>query len=327
MLALTRLRLFVPLVAALCCGIAAAEDGYPNKVVQLVVPWPAGGFADVLGRTVAAQLAQNLGQMVYVDNRGGANGMLGADYVAKAAPDGYTLMFQSITSHAINPSIYARVPYSTEKDLVPLAVIATVPLLLVANPTFPAKNVADLIKLAKQQPGALSYASFGNGSASHLAGALFAKQAGVSMVHIPYKGGGPALTDTLGGQVPMFYSAFGLALPQVKAGKLIALGTTGAHRSKQLPDVPTIEEAGNLKGYEMSIVYALWGPAGMKPDVLARLEKAIGQVVSSQAFQDRLASEGADPMRLLTPADSRAFFMTEMARLSKIVKDNAISLE
>lgn len=320
-------RLFAGLLGVMFSAAGFAQDAYPSKPITLIVPWPPGGFNDVLGRTVAAQLQQNLGQTVIVVNKGGANGMLGTDFVAKQPADGYTLMFHSVTSHATNPFIYAKVPYSTEKDIMPLAVIASVPLLLVANPSFPAKTIPDLIAMAKKQPGAISYASFGNGSASHLAGALFAKQAGVQMVHIPYKGGGPAITDTLGGQVPLFYSAFGLALQQVKAGKLVALGTTGRTRSPQLPDVPTIAEAGNLKGYEMSIVYALWAPTGLKTEIVARLEKAVDQVISSDSFKERLNDEGAEPMRLLTVPESRAFFTAESVRLGKIVKDNGISLD
>ena len=306
---------------------AQATETYPSKPITLVVTWPAGGFADLLGRTVAAQLGQVLGQTVVVDNKGGANGVLGTAAVAKAAADGYTLMFQSVTSHAINPHVYAKLPYVSDKDVAPLAVIATVPLLLVAHPAFAAKTVPELVELAKKQPDSIPYASFGNGSASHLAGALFANQAGVKLMHVPYKGGGPALTDTLGGQVPLYFSAFGLALPQVQAGKLLALGTTAAVRSKQLPDVPTLEEAGALRGYEMSITYAVWAPAGLKPDVAAVLGKALRQVVGAQAFRDKLVGEGAEAMTLLTPAEAQAFVSKEGARLARIARDNAIRLD
>ena len=305
---------------------ASAQAAYPTKPITLVIPWPPGGFNDVLGRTVGAQLQQVLGQPVVIENKGGANGMLGTAEVAKQPADGYTLMFHSVTSHAVNPFVYSRVPYSTERDIVPLAVVASVPLLLVANPALGVKTLPQLVELVKRQPG-LNWASFGNGSASHLAGALFARQAGLDMTHVPYKGGGPALTDVLGNQVPLFYSAFGLALPHVKAGKLVALGTTGATRSKQLPDVPTIAEAAGLRGYEMSIVYALWAPNGVRPEIVARIEKAVEQVISTDAFKERLASEGADAMRILTPTESRAYFTAESARLGKIVKDNGITLE
>ncbi len=316
------------LVGALCSQAQAqSPDAYPSKPITLVVTWPAGGFADLLGRTVAVQLGQVLGQTVVVENKGGANGVIGTAAVAKATADGYTLMFQSVTSHAINPYVYSKVPYASDKDVLPLAVIASVPLLLVAHPGFAAKSVPELLELAKKQPDAVSYASFGNGSASHLAGALFANQAGIKLAHIPYKGGGPALTDTLGGQVPLYFSAFGLALPQVQAGKLLALGTTAATRSKQLPDVPTLEEAGALRGYEMAIVYALWAPAGLKPDVSATLSRAIRQVVGSAAFRDKLAQEGAEPMSLLTTAESQAYTAKEGARLARIVKDNGIQLD
>ncbi len=306
---------------------AQGSDGYPSKPVTLVVTWPVGGFADLLGRTVATQLSQALGQAVVVDNKGGANGVIGAAAVAKAPADGYTLMFQSITSHAINPAIYTKLPYNTDSDLVPLAVIASVPLLLVGHPGFAAKTLPQLVDLAKRQPDTIAYASFGNGSASHLAGALFANQAGLKLNHIPYRGGGPAMTDTLGGQVPLYFSAFGLALPQVQAGKLVALGITSDKRARQLPDVPTIEEAGGLRGYEMAITYAVWGPAGLKPEVLATLAKALRQVVGSAAFRDKLADEGAEPLAVLTQADSLAFFNKERTRLTKIARDNAIKAE
>ena len=305
----------------------AQADAYPNRPIKLIITWPVGGFADTLGRTVANQLGPILGQQIVVENRGGANGMIGADAVAKAAPDGYTLMFQSVTSHAINPTMYSKTPYSTEKDIIPLAVIAQVPMLLVANPNLAAKNIAELIALAKKEPDTLSYASFGNGSASHLAGALLTNQAGIKMTHIPYKGGGPAITDTLGGQVPMSFSAFGVALPHVKSGKLIALGTTGPSRAKLLPDVPTIEESGNLKGYEMSIVYAVWAPAGMPAPIISRLTKALEQIVASSAFKEKVTNDGGEVMNLSTPVESNAYFQKEMQRLSKIVKDGNIKAD
>lgn len=315
------------LLGAFSLTALAQTDAYPNRPIKLIITWPVGGFADTLGRTVAAQLGSILGQQVVVENRGGANGMIGADAVAKSAPDGYTLMFQSVTSHAINPTMYGKTPYSTEKDIIPLAVVASVPMLLVANPSLPAKNIAELIALAKKEPDSLSYASFGNGSASHLAGALFTNQAGIKMTHIPYKGGGPAITDALGGQVPLSFSAFGLALPHVKSGKLVALGVTSSTRSKLLPDVPTIEEAGNLKGYEMTIVYAVWVPAGVPQPILTKLSKAIEQVVASSAFKEKLASDGGEVMTLSNVSESSAYFQKEMQRLSKIVRDGNIKAD
>jgi len=314
----------------ICCfqgDLWAQADSYPSRPIRLIITWPVGGFADTLGRTVANQLTTSLGQQVVVENRGGANGMIGADAVAKAAPDGYTLMFQSITSHAINPTMYGKTPYSTEKDIIPLAVIASVPLLLVENPNFPPKNIAELITLAKKDPDAIAYASFGNGSASHLAGALFTNQAGIKMIHIPYKGGGPAITDTLSGQTPLSFSAFGVALPHIRSGKLNALATTGPTRSKLLPDVPTIEEAGNLKGYEMSIVYAVWAPAGIPTPILNKISKGLDQVTASSAFKEKVASDGGEVMNINTPAESQAYFQKEMQRLSKIVKDGNIKAD
>lgn len=322
-----KFTLGVSLVLCFQSSVWAQADSYPNRPIKLIITWPVGGFADTLGRTIANQLPPILGQQVVVENRGGANGMIGADAVAKSAPDGYTLMFQSVTSHAINPTMYGKTPYSTEKDIVPIAVVASIPMLLVENVSFPAKNISELIAMAKKDPDGISYASFGNGSASHLAGALFTNQAGIKMTHVPYKGGGPAITDTLGGQIPLSFSAFGLALPHVRAGKLNALATTGATRSKLLPEVPTIEEAGNLKGYEMSIVYAVWTPAGVPAPILNKISKALDQVTASNAFKEKVASDGGEVMNINTPAESQVYFQKEMQRLSKIVKDGNIKAD
>lgn len=303
------------------------SDGYPNKPIKLVITWPVGGFADILGRTLATQLSPVLGQQIIVENKGGANGMIGADAVAKSTADGYTLMFQSVTSHGTNPAIYSKTPYSTEKDIQPVAVIASVPLMLVANPNFPAKSISELIALAKKQPNSIGYASFGNGSASHLAGVLFEEQSGIKLIHIPYKGGAPAITDTIGGQVPLSFSAFGAALPHVKTGKLVPLGTTGSLRAKPLPDVPTIEEAGNLKGYEMSIVYAVWAPTGLSQAVMNKISIAIQQVVNSSAFKEKLVGDGGEIMTIFTQTDSQIYFQKELARLGKIVRDGNIKAD
>ena len=315
------------MLTSLSSTIWAQGDPYPNKPIKLVITWPVGGFADTLGRALATQMSTILGQQVVVENRGGANGMIGADLVAKSAPDGYTLMFQSVTSHAINPFMYEKTSYSTEKDIVPIAIVGSVPMLLVANTNFPAKNINALIAMAKRDPDGIAYASFGNGSASHLAGALFTNQAGIKMTHVPYKGGAPAITDTIGGQIPLSFSAFGLALPHIKAGKLVALGTTSSTRAKLLPDVPTIAEAGNLKGYEMSIVYAVWAPTGVPTAILNKLSKTIEQVISSNAFKEKLAADGGEVMNLTTTAESQIYFQKEMQRLSKIVKDGNIKAD
>jgi tripartite-type tricarboxylate transporter receptor subunit TctC len=324
------LKFFLVVIAIFTClpFLARAQsDTYPNKPVKLIITWPVGGFADTLGRAIAIQMSTILGQQVVVENRGGANGMIGADLVAKSLPDGYTLMLQSVTSHAINPSMYGKTPYSTEKDIVPIAIVGSVPMLLVANTNFPPKSISELISLAKKDPDGIAYASFGNGSASHLAGALFTNQAGIKMAHIPYKGGAPAITDTIGGQIPLSFSAFGLALSHIKAGKLVALGTTGSSRAKLLPDVPTIAEAGNLKDYEMSIVYALWAPTGVPGPVPNKLSKAIEQVTSSNTCKEKLLADGGEVINITTTRESQIYFQKEMQRLSKIVKDANIKAD
>lgn len=330
MKSLAKLKFFLVVFAIFTClpFLARAQsDTYPNKPVKLIITWPVGGFADTLGRAIAIQMSTILGQQVVVENRGGANGMIGADLVAKSMPDGYTLMLQSVTSHAINPSMYGKTPYSTEKDIIPIAIVGSVPMLLVANTNFPPKSISELISLAKKDPEGIAYASFGNGSASHLAGALFTNQAGIKMTHIPYKGGAPAITDTIGGQIPLSFSAFGTALPHIKAGKLVALGTTGSFRAKLLPDVPTIAEAGNLKDYEMSIVYALWAPTGVPAPILNKLSKAIEQVTSSNTFKEKLLADGGEVINITTTRESQIYFQKEMQRLSKIVKDANIKAD
>src|SRR6185436_12362205 len=218
--------------------------------VRMVIPWPPGGGNDILGRMLAEALTPALSQNVVVDNRGGANGLIGAEAVARAAPDGHTLMFHTVTTHLINPAYYAKMPYDTVNDFAPVALIGEVAHVLVANPSFPAKDIRELVALARQQPDKISYASFGNGSSSHLSGALFNSMLGVRLAHVAYKGGGPALTDTLGGHVPLYFATVPTSLSSIRAGKLRPLAVTTSSRSRMLPDVPTIDEAGGVKGYE-----------------------------------------------------------------------------
>src|SRR5687768_17202986 len=208
----------------------------------MVVPWPPGGTNDILGRALAEPLGRALGQQVIVDNRGGSNGVIGAEAVARAPGDGYTIMFHSITSHATNPAVYKKLGYDTINDFTPITQIAWVPLLIVAHPSFPARNVRELIAIARARPGEVNYASFGQGSMSHLAGELLKAMAKIDIVHIPYKGGGPALVDALAGHVPVYFSSIVPSLPNIKAGRLRAIAITGAERSKQLPDVPSVSE-------------------------------------------------------------------------------------
>jgi tripartite-type tricarboxylate transporter receptor subunit TctC len=320
-------RLLVSLVLSLCVvNSPALADSYPSKSIRMVIPWPAGGFADTLGRVVATELSTALKQTVIVENRGGSNGLIGADAAAKAAPDGYTLMFHSVTSHVINPVLYSKVPYGLDA-LVPIAVVAAAPLMLVASPNSQVKNMEELTQLARSQPGTLSFASFGSGSASHLAGELFKQQAKVDLLHVPYRGGGPALADTLAGHVPLYFAAFGVARPNVAQGRLKALAVTSSKRVKAMPDVPTMAEAARLPNFEMSVSYAVWAPAKVPPEILQRISTEMNRITASPRFLERLGTEGAEGPITTSVAESISYVQSETARLTTLVKNAGIQLD
>ena len=314
-------RIFVLLaaVAALAVAAPALAQSWPSSPVKMVIPWPPGGGNDILGRKLGDGLAAALGQPVIVDNRAGANGMIGAEAVARAAPDGYTIMFHSVTTHAINPTFYPNITYDTVRDFAPVTLIGEAAHVLVANPAFAAKSLKELIDLAKEKPGTISYASFGSGSSSHLAGELFTNTLGIKLVHVPYKGSGPALTDTIGGHVPLFFSTVAAALPAIKAGRVRALAVTSATRVSMLPDVPTIDEAAGTKGYEMIVMYGVWAPAKTPQDVVDRLNADIVKVVKAPAFTAWLQEQGVDP-RTSSPAEMGAYIQAEMPKLERLVK-------
>src|ERR1700694_373212 len=230
-------------------ALGASAQAYPTRPIRLVVPFPAGGTTDILARAAAQKLTESLGQSVVVDNRPGAAGNIGSDIVAKSVPDGYTLLLGTVGTHAIKPSLYAKMPYDHVKDFMPVVLVAAVPNVLVVNPSLPVKSVSDLIKLAKDKPGQINFASSGSGTSIHLSGQLFKTMAGVDMTHVPYKGSSPALTDLIGGQVQIMFDNLPSALQQIKAGKLRAIAVTSAKRAPALPDVPTVAESG-LPGFE-----------------------------------------------------------------------------
>ncbi len=314
---ITRATLAVVLSALL--GTATAQT-YPAKPIRMVIPWPPGGANDILGRALAEPLGRMLNQRVVVDNRGGSNGMIGAEAVARAAGDGYTIMFHSINSHLINPAVYKHLGYDTMKDFTPITRIAWIPLVIVVHPSFPAKNVRDLISIAKSRPGEVNYASFGQGSASHMAGELFKATAKIDMVHIPYKGAGPALIDTLAGHVPVYFSSIVPALPNIKAGRLRALGVTGSERAKQLPDVATVAETPGLKSYDATIVFAVWAPAKTPREIVNQLNTAIVKVIRTPQFKERLEFEGASEPVGGSPEEMAAVLATEMKKLSQLAQ-------
>lgn len=306
--------------AALVIALPLAAQEFPSKPVRMIVPWPPGGTNDILGRALADPLGRELKQQVIVDNRGGSNGLIGAEVVARAAPDGYTIMFHSITSHVTNPVVYKKVPYDTLNDFAPVTQIAWVPLVIVAHPSFPPKTVRELVSLARARPGQVNYASFGTGSMSHLAGELLKGMAKIDMTHVPYKGGGPALIDALAGHVPLYFSSIAPSLPNIKAGKLRALALTGTVRSKQLPDVPTVAETPGLKDYEATIMYAIWTPAKTPQDAVGRLHGAIVKVIQSPEFRKRLEFEGASEPIGNSPEQMAATLRADMEKLAKVAK-------
>lgn len=304
-------------------SMAHAQD-YPNKPITIIVTYPAGGGADLMARLLAPKMSATLKQPVIVENRPGASGQIAAGLVAKAAPDGYTLMLDA-SSYAVNPSLFAKLPYDTDKAFAPIGVTALFPNVLVATAGYPVKSVADVIAAAKKQPGAVGYASSGNGSAQHLAGALFELQAKVDMLHVPYKGGGPALIDVIGGQVPFFFANLASSLQHIKSGKLNALAVTSARRTPILPDTPTIAEAG-VTGYEVYEWNVIVAPAGTPTPVLAKLAAALRAALDAPDVRERIAGLGGDVFTGGTP-ESAKFLRDQTAFWSKVVKDRGIKPE
>jgi tripartite-type tricarboxylate transporter receptor subunit TctC len=319
-------RLLATLAAALAIAASpeAPAQAYPSKPVRMVVTYPPGGGADLMARLVAPKMAEALGQPVVVENKPGASGQIGASEVARAAPDGYTLMLDA-SSYAVNPSLYAKLPYDTAKAFTPIAVLALYPNMLVVTPSFEAKSVKDLVAIARAKPGSVAFASSGNGSAQHLAGELFKQKAGVEMAHIPYKGGGPALNDVIGGQVPVFFANMASGLAHVKGGKLRALAMTGARRSAALPDTPTMAEAG-IAGYEVYEWNAIFAPAGTPGPIVARLADAVAKALRSEDIRERVASLGGE-IAGYGPKDADRFVREQTELWAKVVKQGRIQVE
>ncbi len=312
--------------AALPLVPAAHANGFPDKPITLVVPFPPGGPTDAMARTLAAEMKDRLGQPMIVENRAGAGGNIGAEYVARAAADGQTLLFGTSGPLAINASLYRKVHYDPVKSFAPVIQVGHLPNILVVNPAVPAKNVKELIALAKATPGKLSYASSGNGASSHLAGVLFNASAGVDLQHIPYKGTGPALTDLLGGQVSMSFTDVLTALPYVKSGKLRALGITTAERSQALPDVPTVAEQG-VPGYDVSVFFGIVAPAGTPADRVAKLNQAFVEVLALPKVKQLFASQGLESAPSTTPQQLGKFIQAQMGKWAAVVKQSGAQLD
>ncbi len=324
-----KLRLLAASVVVAFAAVAApavyAQATFPTKPIRIVVPFPAGGTTDILARAVAQKLTETGGQPVVVDNRPGAGGNIGAELVAKSPPDGYTLLMGTVGTHAINPSLYARMPYDHQKDFAPVILVAGVPNVLVINPAVPANSVQELIAYGKANPGKLNFASSGSGTSIHLAGELFKTMSGVQMTHVPYKGSAPALADLLGGQVQLMFDNLPSALPQIKGGKLKALAVTSAQRASALPDVPTIAEAG-LPGFEATSWFGLLAPAGTPKDVIAKLNGEVAKWLASPEAREKLASQGAIAAGK-TPEDFTAHIVAETAKWQKVVKESGAKVD
>lgn len=314
------------LVALGATGAAQAQSDYPNKPVRLVVPYAPGGATDVIGRVLAKQLSEALGQQFVVDNRAGAGGSLGAGQVAKSPADGYTLLMGAFTSHTINAALTPAVtPFDIHKSFSHISVVGTVPLVFVVNPNVPAKSVKELVALAKEKPGSVTFASAGNGSPQHLAIEMFKRQAQVDVVHVPYKGSGPALADLLGGQVNAMIDTVPAAQSQIKAGKLRALATTTKERVPSIPDVPTVVEAG-LPEMQVSSMFALSAPAGTPAAVVQKINAALKVILSKQDVKDSMLAQGTIAT-YGTPDESTKIINAEYAKWAKLIKDSNIKAE
>jgi tripartite-type tricarboxylate transporter receptor subunit TctC len=304
--------------------LSAQPSTYPDKPIRIVVPFPVGGIADTFGREIGKRLTESWGQPVVIDNRTGAGGNIGADIVAKSPPDGYTLVVGNIGTHAVNVSLFPAMPFDPVKDFTPVIHLMDAEGLLVVNPSIEATTVPELIALARSRPGKLSYGSAGVGTTSHLAGEMFKSLTKVDIVHVPYKGNVPAITDLLGGQTAMIFATMPTVLPHVRAGKLRALAVVGIARSPALPDVPTVAES--VPGFEVSNWIGLFGPAGMPPAIVARLNGEVQRIMQSPEIQKRLETEGAKFIPM-TPDQFATFQKAELAKWAKTIKDSNIKVD
>jgi tripartite-type tricarboxylate transporter receptor subunit TctC len=317
----------VAVLAAIAAGgiFPAHAQNYPVKPVRMIVPFPAGGATDIVARLMAQKLGDAFGQQVIVDNRGGAAGTIGSDLAAKAPPDGYTILIGTSSTHAIAQSLYAKLPYDSIKDFAPVAGIATATIVLSIHPSVPAKNVRELIALAKARPEALSFASSGSGGVSHLVGEMFKAQAGVQMLHVPYKGDAPALADLVGGQVSLEFGTALSFLPYIQSGRLKALAVTSLKRSQVMPEVPTVAESG-LQGFEALQWFGVFAPAGTRADVIARLHGEIVKILHTADMRERLTRLASEVMAS-SPEEFAVFQKAEIAKWAKVVKASGARID
>jgi tripartite-type tricarboxylate transporter receptor subunit TctC len=309
------------------CGTLplAMAQSYPSKPVRLIVSSPPGATSDALARPVAQQLTEALGRQIVLDNRAGAGGNIGAEIVARATPDGYTLFLAQSQTLAINPSLYKKLPYDALRDFAPVAMVGDVEFMIVANPGVPAQTVADLVKLAKAKPRQITYGSASSGSVGHLAAEMLSRMAGIELVHVPYKGAAPALTDLIAGQVNLMFTAGPTAMTQIKAGRVKVLATAGMQRSALLPQVPTIAESG-FPGYSFSAWWGVVAPVKTPRPIVMRLNQEINKALATREIKERFGSQGADPV-VMTPEAFEKFIRTDYAKWSKVVIESGARVE
>jgi tripartite-type tricarboxylate transporter receptor subunit TctC len=311
-------------VLGLLAAMAAGAQDWPAKPVRFVVPYPPGGGTDVIARIVQSRLADQLGQQIVIENRGGAGGALGTEAVAKSAPDGYTFLF-TLSSHTINPLLY-KLNYDVEHDFSAVTLIVSVPQLIAASPSSPLHSMSDVVAAAKAKPGSIPFASVGNGTPSHIAGELLKLRAGIDMIHVPYKGGGPAIADTLGGQVPLAIVSMPAAMSHVRAGKLRALAVTTLKRNPGAPEIPTVAEALKMPDYEVDSWYALFAPAKTPAPIIAKMQKAVAQAIELPEVKQKLLEQGGDTVGS-TPEELDRVVKRELRKWAEVIRQAKIVLE
>ncbi len=319
---------FLSLLFAAClAGTAIAQTfpAYPAKSIRMIVPYPPGGSADILARAISQKAGEELGQQIVIDNRPGAGTLIGTEALAKSAPDGYTLMLGTVSSHAINPALNAKLSFDPVRDFTPIAPVASIPFALIVHPSVPARNVAELIAYARANPSKLNYSSAGNGTSNHLAGELLKSLAAIDIVHIPYKGSAPALQDLISGQVSMMFDLVLTAAPHVKSGAARGLAVTGAQRSAVLPELPTIAESG-VPGYDVSAWFGIFAPAGLAAPITQRLNAAFARAMQQADLKQRLSSQGADALSS-TPEEFSAYVRGEVEKWAKVVRVSGMKID
>jgi tripartite-type tricarboxylate transporter receptor subunit TctC len=318
-------RVTAAIVAAALIPMAASAQQYPTRAIRMVIGFPPGGGTDIVGRIVAQKLSESLGQQVLPDNRGGASGQIGTEIVAKAAPDGYTLLMAHVAALSILPSLVPKLPFDPAKDFAPVSLAAIAPNLLVVHPSLPVRSVKDLVALARARPGELQFSSVGSGSIQHIAGEMFKLQAKVNMLHVPYKGSGQSIIDLVSGQIHMDFGAIPPVLSHVKSGRLRAIAVTSEKRFSLLPEIPTIAEGG-VPGFDMSTWWGLVAPAGVPKEVVTRLHTETAKILRQADVKEKLANVGADPGGN-SPEEFAAFIRAERTKYARVVKDAQIKLD